>query len=137
MTSIRLSAQHPLKIRYASTLTPAQRRAADAYVASLRSTPYTPPAEHRPPEDLLAYLVETGAVVDCGSGAVFTREAFDEMTSRVVEALKTQETITMAQVRDLLSSSRRYVQPFLEELDRRHVTMRRGDERLLRRAATG
>jgi hypothetical protein len=40
----------------------------------------------------------------------------------------------MAQVRDLLGSSRRYVQPFLEELDRRHVTMRRGDERLLRRA---
>jgi selenocysteine-specific elongation factor len=82
---------------------------------------------------LLAYLVESGAVVDCGSGAVFTREAFDEMTARVVAALQTKETITMAQVRDLLGSSRRYVQPFLEELDRRHITMRRGDERLLRR----
>jgi selenocysteine-specific elongation factor len=56
------------------------------------------------------------------------------MTAKVVDALKAQETITMAQVRDLLGSSRRYVQPFLEELDRRHVTMRRGDERLLRRA---
>jgi selenocysteine-specific elongation factor len=114
-------------------LTPAQQQAADAYVASLRSSPYTPPTDNRPPDDLLAYVVETGAVVDCGSGAVFAREAFDEMTARVVGALKTQDTVTMAQVRDLLGSSRRYVQPFLEELDRRHVTMRRGDERLLRR----
>jgi selenocysteine-specific elongation factor len=117
-------------------LSPAQQQAADAYVAGLRSAPYTPPTEHRPPDDLLAYLVETGTVVDCGSGAVFAREAFDEMTQRVIEALQTQETITMAQVRDLLGGSRRYVQPFLEELDRRHVTMRRGDERLLRRTVS-
>jgi selenocysteine-specific elongation factor len=114
-------------------VSPAQRRVADAYLAALRSTPYAPPAEQRPEEELLAYLVETGAVVDCGGGAVFAREAFEEMTARVIEALRKQETITMAQVRDLLGSSRRYVQPFLEELDRRHVTMRRGDERLLRR----
>jgi selenocysteine-specific elongation factor len=112
---------------------PAQQRAAEAYLTELRSSPFTPPTESRPPDDLLAYLVESGAVVDCGSGAVFAREAFDEMTARVVAALQTKETITMAQVRDLLGSSRRYVQPFLEELDRRHVTMRRGDERLLRR----
>jgi selenocysteine-specific elongation factor len=118
-------------------LTPAQQQAADAYVASLRSSPYTPPTDNRPPDDLLAYVVETGAVVDCGSGAVFAREAFDEMTARVVGTLKKQDTVTMAQVRDLLGSSRRYVQPFLEELDRRHVTMRRGDERLLRRTDNG
>jgi selenocysteine-specific elongation factor len=115
-------------------LTPAQQQAVDAYVAALRSSPYTPPTENRPADDLLAYLVETSAVVDCGFGAVFARGAFDEMTARVVAALQTQETITMAEVRDLLRSSRRYIQPFLEELDRRHVTMRRGDERLLRRA---
>jgi hypothetical protein len=38
----------------------------------------------------------------------------------------------MGEVRDLLGTSRRYVQPFLEELDRRRVTVRRGDERYLR-----
>ena len=111
---------------------PSQQQAADAFLAALRSNPYSPPTEGRPPEDVVAYLVETGEVVDAG-GVAFAREAFDEMTSKVVEALKTQETITMGQVRDLLGSSRRYMQPFLEELDRRHVTMRRGDERLLRR----
>jgi selenocysteine-specific elongation factor len=102
-------------------------------LASLRAPRNTPPPENPPTYDILAYLVETGTAVDCGAGAVFAREAFEEMTARVVDALRSQETITMAQVRDLLASSRRYVQPFLEELDRRHVTMRRGDERLLRR----
>jgi selenocysteine-specific elongation factor len=113
-------------------LSPAQQQAADAFLATLRANPYSPPAENRPSEDLIAYLVETGQVVDAG-GVTWTREAFDEMTAKVVEALKTQETITMGQVRDMLDSSRRFMQPFLEELDRRHVTMRRGDERLLRR----
>jgi selenocysteine-specific elongation factor len=113
-------------------LTPAQQQAADTFLAVLRASPYSPPTENRPSEDLIAYLIESGQVVDAG-GVAWTREAFDEMTSKVIEALKTQETITMAQVRDILGSSRRYVQPFLEELDRRHVTMRRGDERLLRR----
>lgn len=113
-------------------LSPAQQQAADVFLAELRSDLYSPPAEGRPSEDVVAYLVETGRVVDVG-GVAFTREAFDEMTAKVVAVLQTQETITMAQVRDLLGSSRRYMQPFLEELDRRHVTMRRGDERLLRR----
>jgi selenocysteine-specific elongation factor len=54
------------------------------------------------------------------------------MTRVVVGSLRQKGTITMGEVRDLLGSSRRYMQPFLEELDRRHVTMRRGDERLLR-----
>jgi selenocysteine-specific elongation factor len=118
-------------------LTAGQQQTADAYVASLHAAPYSPPTDHRPDDDLLAYLEETGAVVDCGSGVVFTREAFEEMATKVVAALQEKETITMGEVRDLLGSSRRYMQPFLEELDRRHVTMRRGDERLLRRIASG
>jgi len=109
-----------------------QQRRADAYLAALRASPFSPPTEERPPENLLAYLVESGAVVDAGEGVVFAAEAFEEMTRRVVEALKQRETVTMGEVRDMLGSSRRYVQHFLEELDRRRVTIRRGDERLLR-----
>jgi selenocysteine-specific elongation factor len=113
-------------------LSAAQQQAADAFLAALRSEPYSPPTEGRPSDDVVAYLVDAGLVVDAG-GTAFAREAFDDMTAKVVDALQQQDAITMAQVRDMLGSSRRYVQPLLEELDRRHVTMRRGDERLLRR----
>ena len=53
------------------------------------------------------------------------------MTAVVVDHLRQHETITMGQTRDLLSSSRRYVQPLLEYLDRERITLRRGDERVL------
>jgi selenocysteine-specific elongation factor len=116
------------------SLSPAQQGAVDAYLASLRAEPFSPPTDQPPPDELLAYLVESGAVVDTGSGVIFAGDAFQEMTDRVVAALRAKGTITIGEVRDLLGTSRRYVQPFLEELDRRRVTMRRGDERLLRGA---
>jgi selenocysteine-specific elongation factor len=112
-------------------VTSQQQAAADAYLATLRASPYTPPTEHRLPDSVLRHLISTGAVVDA-AGTIFAADAFEQMTRAVVDHLKRHETITMGQARDLLGSSRRYMQPFLEELDRRHVTMRRGDERLLR-----
>jgi len=114
-------------------LTPAQQRAADAYVASLRAEPYSPPVDGRPNEELLAYLVESGAAVDVGAGVVFAAEAYERMVAQVVARLEEKGTITMAEARDLFGSSRRYMQPFLEHLDRQRITVRRGDERVLRR----
>ena len=113
-------------------LTPQQRADADAYLDLLRTNPFMPPADRRPSDDIIAYLEDDGAIVECGNDTVFTAEAFEEMTRRVVELARERGAITMGEVRDLLGSSRRYVQPFLEELDNRRVTIRRGDERVLR-----
>ena len=112
-------------------LTPAQAKAAEDYLAALRVTPATPPTDERIDEGILAYLVENGDVVDAGANTVFAADAFQRMTAVVVDHLRQHETITMGQARDLLSSSRRYVQPFLEYLDRERITLRRGDERVL------
>jgi selenocysteine-specific elongation factor len=90
-----------------------------------------PPADEAPNEELLAYLVDTGEVVDVGSNTVFAADAYQRMSDAVVAHLRQHGTITMGQARDLLGSSRRYVQPFLEHLDAARVTMRRGDERVL------
>jgi selenocysteine-specific elongation factor len=116
---------------WAPALTPRQRADADAFLASLNTNPFAPPTEHRPSEDVVAYLADAGEVVDC-AGTAFTASAFDAMTARVVELGRSKPTFTMAEVRDLLGTSRRYVQPFLEELDRRRITVRRGDDRYLR-----
>jgi selenocysteine-specific elongation factor len=115
-------------------LTPQQRSAADAFLASLRSNPFAPPTEARPPEEIVGYLVDAGEIVDCSNATAFTTEAFEEMTERIVGLAKAKGTVTMGEVRDLLGTSRRYVQPVLEELDRRRITVRRGDERYLRGA---
>ena len=112
-------------------LSPAQSGAAEAFLASLRASPFQPPAEVRPDDELLAYLVEAGDVVDVGTGIVFAHEAYERATGLVIGALRDKGTITLAEVRDLLGTSRRYVQALLEHLDRERVTMRRGDERVL------
>ena len=51
---------------------------------------------------------------------------------RLREAIGPGTPFTVAQARDLLGASRKYVVALLEELDRRRVTRRIGDERVLR-----
>jgi len=50
---------------------------------------------------------------------------------RVREHIQKEGSITLAQARDLLQTSRKYAQGLLEHLDERGVTRRVGDERVL------
>ncbi len=108
-----------------------QQRLIDEYLATLQAAPESPPATTIDPE-LLAHLVQAGAVVDTGGGIVFEAAAFASMQARVRAHIEQNGSITLAQTRDLLGTSRRYVQSFLEHLDRLRVTRRVGEERVLR-----
>ncbi|MGQ9573215.1 MAG: selenocysteine-specific translation elongation factor [Dehalococcoidia bacterium] len=116
------------------SLSPAEQAAADAFLASLRANPYAPPASRLPDSDLLGYLEEKGEIVRVTDNLAFTSDAYAEMTARIVEHLKAQGTITLAQVRDMFATSRRYAQALLEHLDEQRITRRVGDERVLRRS---
>jgi selenocysteine-specific elongation factor len=70
-------------------------------------------------------------------GIVFDAGAFQQMRDGIVAALADGSTITLAQVRDLFGTTRRYAQALLEYLDEQHVTRRNGDERVLRDPAAG
>ena len=120
---------------HAPSLSPAQQATADAFLASLRARPYAPPTDSLPDSDLLAYLEEQGQIVRADDSIAFAREAYEEMASRIVEHLKAQRTITLAQVRDMFATSRKYAQALLEHLDEQRITRRVGDERVLRRKA--
>ena len=57
--------------------------------------------------------------------------AVEPTTSRrVVDALRGRGALTVADIRDLLGSSRKYVVPIVGWLDRTGVTRRRGDDRV-------
>ena len=51
---------------------------------------------------------------------------------RIQAHLAAQGTITLAEVRDLFGTSRKYAQAVLEEMDARRITRREGDGRVLR-----
>ncbi len=108
-----------------------QEERARQLLAALRSQPFSPPALDGD-DDLLSYLEDRGDIVWVGEGIVFAAEAYREMVERVVAHLRERQTVTLAQVRDLLGTSRKYAQALLEHMDEQRVTRRVGDERVLR-----
>jgi selenocysteine-specific elongation factor len=115
----------------------AQEERARRLVAHLAGAPYTPPSldelppDARPDAELTRVLAEQRRIVYIGDQLAFTPEAFEEMRQRVVAHLHERGTVTVADVRDLFGTSRKYVLGLLEYLDRTHVTRRVGDDRVL------
>lgn len=128
-TSVRLASFQP-------TLAQEQQRRLDAVLAQFERNPYTPPASPQVEEavgaDVLQFALEQGILVKVAEGVLFTPQALADMERRVVEHLRTHAGVTVAEVRDLLGTSRKYALGLLEDLDRRHVTKRLGDLRVLR-----
>ena len=83
-------------------------------------------------EALLESLLEHGRLLRIGGDVLFRPEDFAAMTARVEAHLRAHGSITLADARDLLQTSRKYVQALLEEMDSRRITRREGDIRLLR-----
>jgi len=112
-------------------LTPPAVSEAAEYLAALRKTPFAPVATP-PADEVLRYLIDAGDVVRLEDGTVFDAAAYVRMVELTVGLIQCQRDASLAEVRDLLGTSRRYVQPFLEHLDQQKLTLRRGDRRVLR-----
>ena len=113
-------------------LTPQQQAAVDAFLERLELNPYSPPSEPLPDPDLLNLLIEQRRVVKVSDEVVFAASAYDRMVEGVVAHIKSQGKITVAEVRDLFHTSRKYALALMEYLDRQKITRRIGDERVLR-----
>jgi selenocysteine-specific elongation factor len=111
-------------------LTPAQKASIDAFLRAINDNPYSPPGDRNPEPDLLNLLIERRQVVKTGD-VVFSARAFDEMVAGVVDYIKNHSKVTLAEVRDLFKTSRRYVQSLLEYMDEKKITRRVGDDRVL------
>ena len=112
-------------------LTQAQQAKIDAFLGSLAQNPYAPPSELIPEPDLLNWLIERGEVVKVNGSVVFATSVYNEMVDRVTAHIKAQGKITLAEVRDMFNTSRKYAQALLEHLDGKKITRRVGDERVL------
>ena len=83
---------------------------------------------------LLQYLEARGEIVRLNQGVVLLRGVYDEMVAQTRALLVETERATLAEVRDRIGTSRKIAQSFLEDTDRRRITRRIGDHRILRDA---
>jgi len=116
---------------YKVQFTPAQQAQVEVFLKSLRDNPYAPTADLIPEADVLGQLIARQEVVKVAEGVVFSTEAYNEMVEKVTGHLRVQDKVTLAEVRDMLQTSRKYAQALLEHLDSKKVTRRIGDERVL------
>ena len=108
-----------------------QRQRMHDLVEALKREPFVPPPPLEP--ELVALLVDGGLVVRGADGVLFAAEVFARFEQQVRRELERRGRITLAEVRDLLATSRRYALAVLERLDETQVTRRVGDGRVLRR----
>lgn len=99
------------------------------YIAALKAAPFTPP----PPEGVsraeLRAMIHRGLVEE-EAGIYFAAEAVAQATEAVAETLKSQpEGFTVAELRERLATTRKYILPLLALLDNKGITRRQGDLR--------
>lgn len=114
--------------------TPDQERRIAAALAALHAQPYSPPApgELGLDPELLAALLDQGTLVRLNDSVVLPAEIYQEMIERVKQHIQTNGSITVAEVRDIFNTSRKYALALLEHMDEARLTRRVGDERVLR-----
>jgi len=110
---------------------------AENLLSVLMKEPFRPPsgeellARAGCDQELLAALTEQGQIVRVDDGLYFGRPAYEEVLAQVRAVIAAEGELTVARLRDDLDTSRKYALALLEYLDRRRITQRRGDARIL------
>jgi selenocysteine-specific elongation factor len=86
---------------------------------------------------VLAQLDRGGVIARLPGGLAVDRTAYERAVAIVRERCADGGTITLADLRDATDSSRKVAQALLERMDADRITRRTGDERILRRGASG
>ena len=117
---------------YEVAVSPAQQQRMDEYVQRLAEDPF-PASNPAIPAELLALLADQRRIVRAGEGVTFEAATYDKLTQRIKDHIREHGKVTVAEVRDLFGTSRKYALALLEHMDEEHVTRRVGDERVLLR----
>ncbi|MGI8774697.1 MAG: selenocysteine-specific translation elongation factor [Actinomycetota bacterium] len=114
------------------SMTPQQQEQRDRLVATIEAQGFAPPLvkELGAPQELLRSLMQSGELVKIGD-FFLTRAQADDARARVRASIEASGPMTVAQIRDLLETTRKYAVPLCEWLDSTGATKRHGDMRAL------
>ncbi len=122
-------------------LSPSEALAVDTLMKRFDASPNAPPSVKECIQalgpDLYAAMLAQGVLLQVSAQVVFSNAGFEAMLRRLRAELGPNGAFTLADVRDLFETSRRFAQAFLEYLDLKGLTRRTGDTRLLEPDAVG
>ena len=83
-------------------------------------------------KDILLNLVEVDELIRISDAIYLTKEVYDKALDILKTAFNEKGKLSLADCRDLLNTSRKYIVPIMEYFDAKGITKRVGDERMLR-----
>ena len=133
-----------LKFRdFGPRLKPEDEKVRAEVLADLKENLFAPPSpaeisgrhgrDPRTTAQITELLCEEGEAVKLAEDVYLHREAVDEAKKRLRAHLEQQKSITASDAKTLIGSTRKYVIPLLEFLDRNGFTVRKGDVRELKK----
>lgn len=125
------------KAAHQASLPPALADAGHRLLAALAVNPLDPPnpkelAPSPADQKALKFLAQSGEVVFLDEKAVLLRSAYEGLRAAAIASLKTRGQATASEIREDIQTTRRFLIPLLEKMDREGVTRRQGDYRRLR-----
>ncbi|MFQ5414079.1 MAG: selenocysteine-specific translation elongation factor [Phycisphaerae bacterium] len=126
---------------FAPALSQADERLLAAIIGEIRDGHFTPPAvdalraaaqvDRRRLDRLVKLAVALGELIRIDAKLYLHSETETSLRDTVAGLVRNGDGVTVAQVREAIGSSRKFVVPFLEHLDRAGFTKRVGDTRVL------
>lgn len=112
-----------------------QQHKVRALLQQFNASAYAPPSVKACLQDigqeLFNYLIEQSYLIQVAEDVVFDRATYDVMLNRIREIIQGGGSATVAEVRDVFNTSRKYALALMEHLDAIGITIRDGDERRL------
>lgn len=124
-------------VRHQVQFTAAQQEQIRQLQGVLREAGVAPPdraeleAALRVSPELIDALLGQGVLVEVAAGLVYDRSTLDQIVERIRNDITANGPRTVAQIRDLLDASRKYVLALVGYTDEHKITRRVGDERVL------
>ncbi|MBW1785155.1 MAG: selenocysteine-specific translation elongation factor [Deltaproteobacteria bacterium] len=84
-------------------------------------------------KEVLAVMLEEGIVIKVKEDLYFYGKAIEALKDRMIDFLKANGEITTPQFKDMTGVSRKYAIPLIEYFDKSQITVRVGDNRVLRK----
>ncbi|MDP2944943.1 MAG: selenocysteine-specific translation elongation factor [Atribacterota bacterium] len=83
-------------------------------------------------KEIIDFLIQEGEIIKLSDGILLESKNYDIMKNKLIDFLKINGSISIAQVRELLEISRKYIIPLLNKMDEGKITQRKENVRILK-----